>query len=73
MPYLFWLSDALIAHGVRKAVGTLLAEAGLSEDTVMAILGHETSEEARKYIQNANRDKLADEAMEALKRQFSTL
>ena len=61
------------AHGVRKSVGSLLAEAGLSEDTIMAVLGHDTSEEARKYIQDANRDKLAAQAMDTRSQRFKAL
>lgn len=51
------------AHGLRKAGATQLAEAGGTEYEVMTFLGHKTPHEARKYVQAANRKKMADNAM----------
>ena len=68
-----WASEAGVnktSHGFRKTIGTSLAEGGYSEDTIMAVLGHKTSSEARIYIQNAKKDQLAAEAMAFLKIQL---
>lgn len=54
------------AHGLRKFLGTLLAETGSSHKEVMAILGHVTESEATHYIKSASIEALSDQAMERL-------
>lgn len=51
-------------HGLRKACGVRLAEAGCTAHEIMAILGHKTLSEAQKYTQEADRKKLGRSAME---------
>lgn len=51
-------------HGLRKAGATRLANAGASEFEIMAFLGHKTPDEARTYVKAANRQTLADSALE---------
>jgi integrase len=60
------LPSGLSGHGLRKAASRRLADLDCSEDQIMAITGHETSDEARKYLKDANRKKLARSAMDRL-------
>jgi len=53
-------------HGLRKAQGRRLAEAGCSAPEIMAILGHKTLSEAQKYIDDFNRDHAAATGMARL-------
>ena len=46
-------------HGLRKAKGRLLAEAGATASEITAILGHETIQESEPYVRAANRRTLA--------------
>lgn len=70
-----WASDAGLAnrtsHGLRKSVATLLAELGLSERTIMAVLAHTDSRQAQVYVQDANTRRLADEGMRAVETEIS--
>lgn len=50
-------------HGLRKATGRLLAEAGCSAHEIMAILGHRTLAEAERYTRDADRQGLAVSAI----------
>jgi len=50
-------------HGLRKAAGRLLAEAGCSTKMVMAILGHTTLAEAERYTEDAEQAGLARDAV----------
>lgn len=63
-----WATDAglpeLSAHGLRKSVGTILADLGMSENTIMAALSHSDPRQAQTYVQNANNKKLAIEGMQ---------
>ncbi|MBU3262105.1 tyrosine-type recombinase/integrase [Roseovarius sp. PS-C2] len=59
------LPDGLTAHGLRKCVPTLLAELGTSEDVIMSVLGDESADEARVYIQTAKRKQLATGGLRA--------
>jgi enterobacteria phage integrase len=70
-----WLRDAITAvglpldcrpHGLRKAAGRRLAEAGCSAHEIMAVLGHKTLSEAERYTREADQTRLASEAMTKL-------
>jgi integrase len=67
-----WLRSAISAaglpldcqpHGLRKAAGRRLAEAGCSAHEIMAVLGHKTLSEAERYTREADQARLAREAM----------
>ncbi len=49
-------------HGLRKAAGRRLAEAGCSTKQIMAVLGHKTMQEAARYTESADQERLADAA-----------
>jgi integrase len=51
------------AHGLRKAFLRRMAEAGCSEDYIASISGHKDYREIRKYVQAANRAKMATKGM----------
>lgn len=53
-------------HGLRKAAGRRLAEAGCSAKQVAAVLGHATTRMAELYTEDADRQRLADDAFENL-------
>ncbi len=53
-------------HGLRKAAGRRLAEAGCSAKEIMAILGHKTMSEAQKYVDDADQERLAKAAISKL-------
>jgi integrase len=70
-----WLRNAITAaglpldcqpHGLRKAAGRRLAEAGCTAHEIMAVLGHKTLTEAERYTREANQMLLATEAMTKL-------
>jgi integrase len=50
-------------HGLRKAAGRRLAEAGCSAREIMSILGHKTLAEAERYTRDADQEKLAEAAI----------
>lgn len=50
-------------HGLRKAAGRRLAEAGCSAREIMSILGHKTLSEAERYTRDADQEKLAKAAI----------
>lgn len=54
------------AHGVRKALGHLLAELGCTQHQIMAVLGHTQAQTSEIYTKDVERAKLAKDAMEAL-------
>jgi enterobacteria phage integrase len=67
-----WLREAIAGaglpldcqpHGLRKAAGRRLAEAGCSAHEIMAILGHKTLSEAERYTRDADQARLAVDAM----------
>jgi enterobacteria phage integrase len=67
-----WIRDAITAaglpldcqpHGLRKAAGRRLAEAGCTAHEIMAVLGHKTLAEAERYTREADQARLATEAM----------
>lgn len=55
-------------HGLRKAAGRRLAEAGCSAKEIMAILGHKTLSEAQRYVDDADQFRLAEAAMAKMER-----
>jgi enterobacteria phage integrase len=70
-----WLRDAITAaglpvecqpHGLRKAAGRRLAEAGCSAHEIMAVLGHKTLSEAERYTREVDQGRLANEAIKKL-------
>lgn len=72
-----WAADAglkgLTAHGLRKSVGTILADLGFSENTIMAALSHDSASSAQVYVQDANKQRLARQGMEAFEAEVSHL
>jgi integrase len=53
-------------HGLRKAAGRRLAEAGCTAHEIMAVLGHKTLTEAERYTREADQARLATAAMTKL-------
>jgi site-specific recombinase XerD len=49
-------------HGLRKAAGRRLAEAGCSSRELMAVLEHKTLSEAERYTRDADQARLASAA-----------
>jgi integrase len=56
----------LTLHGLRKALGRRLAEAGVAPHGIMAILGHEDIKQAQTYTKAYDRARSADDAMERM-------
>lgn len=54
------------AHGLRKAGATILAERGATDRQLMALYGWSSSSQANTYTAEADREKLAGEAMKLL-------
>jgi enterobacteria phage integrase len=70
-----WIRDAITAarlplecqpHGLRKAAGRRLAEAGCTAHEIMAVLGHKTLTEAERYTREADQARLASAALAKL-------
>jgi integrase len=57
------LPSACSAHGLRKAACRRLAEAGCSATQIAAISGHKSLAEVQRYVEGANRAKMAQAAM----------
>lgn len=66
-----WMRDAIRAadlplecqpHGLRKAAGRRLAEAGCTAHEIMSVLGHTTLAEAERYTRAADQGRLASAA-----------
>lgn len=55
--------ESCTAHGLRKAGATIAAENGATEQQLMAVYGWSTGKEAARYTRQANRRKLAGDAM----------
>jgi integrase len=53
-------------HGLRKAAGRRLAEAGCSEKEIAAVLGHRSLSEVQRYTRDADQIVLAERAMTKL-------
>src|SRR6266498_2973293 len=67
-----WMRDAITGagllldcqpHGLRKATGRRLAEAGATAKMIMAILGHTTLAETERYTEEADQVWLAEDAV----------
>lgn len=58
--------QGLAAHGLRKALQAIGADAGLSDRQLMAIAGHETAKETTRYTQRRDRAALARSGMKLL-------
>lgn len=56
----------LAAHGLRKALQAIGADAGLTDRQLMAIAGHETAKETTRYTQGRDRALLAKSGMKLL-------
>ena len=72
-----WIRDAITAaglplecqpHGLRKAAGRRLAEAGCTAHEIMAVLGHKTLAEAERYNRDADQSRLASGAIARLEK-----
>jgi integrase len=70
-----WMRDAIAKaglpldcqpHGLRKAAGRRLAEAGCTAHEIMAVLGHKTLTEAERYTREADQTQLATAALAKL-------
>lgn len=55
-------------HGLRKAAGRRLAEAGCTAKEIAAVLGHTTLTEVERYTRSADQEKLSDAAMDRLEK-----
>ena len=53
-------------HGLRKAAGRRLAEAGCSAHMIMSVLGHKTLAEAERYTRAADQKRLAEAAFKQI-------
>lgn len=53
-------------HGLRKAAGRRLAEAGCTAREIMAVLGHRTLDEAERYTRDADQPHLSTAAITKL-------
>jgi integrase len=67
-----WMRNAITAsglpldaqpHGLRKATGRRLAEAGATAKMIMSVLGHTTLAEAERYTEEADQASLAEDAV----------
>jgi integrase len=67
-----WMRDGITAaglplncqpHGLRKATGRRLAEAGATAKMIMSILGHTTLAETERYTEEADQAGLAEDAV----------
>ena len=67
-----WATEAglphLSLHGLRKALGARLAEAGATQEEIAAALGHRGTKTAEIYTQGAQQKRLADAAFDKLNR-----
>jgi enterobacteria phage integrase len=70
-----WMRGAITAaglpldcqpHGLRKAAGRRLAEAGCTAHEIMSVLGHKTLAEAERYTREADQVQLASAAVAKL-------
>jgi integrase len=57
------LPKRCVTHGLRKAAARRLAEAGCSNQLIMAITGHKTSQMVDHYTKAAGQQEMADAAV----------
>jgi integrase len=55
-------------HGIRKAAGELMALAGATQYHIMAVLGHSNAKTSEVYTQGVNRQRLAEEAVNLMRK-----
>lgn len=55
--------DEFSSHGIRKAVGTFLAEAGCTQYEIMALHGHGDPKASEIYTRSVDRRKLVESAL----------
>ena len=60
------------SHGLRKAACRRLAETNCSAPTIMSISGHRSLSEVQRYIEEANRKKMARAGMATVAEAFHT-
>lgn len=51
-----------VFHGLRHARATMMADSGASEHAIAGVLGHKSVITTKRYTQNANRERLVEEA-----------
>lgn len=77
-----WMRDAITRaglplacqpHGLRKAAGRRLAEAGCTAHEIMAILGHKTLAEAERYTREADQKRLSGSGIAKLEQKRNGL
>jgi len=65
-----WCAQAGIkdrsSHGIRKSLGNLLADYGLTPYAIMSVLAHTEAKTTEIYTRDVKRRKLAEEAMDAI-------
>ena len=59
-------------HGLRHLAGVALAEAGCTVPQIIAVLGHLTEKQANLYWRQADRTRLAGDAIALLERSEQT-
>jgi integrase len=59
-------------HGLRKAAGRRLAEAGCTAHEIMAVLGHKSLSEAERYTRDADQEVMATAAVAKLEHTTGT-
>ncbi len=62
------IPEGYAAHGLRKAAGRRLADAGCSAHQIMAVLGHKSLAEAERYTRGADQRRNAQAAIGNLER-----
>lgn len=60
------------AHGLRKAIARRMAEAGMTDEQMMAVGGWKGAGQLRTYTEAADQKRLAGSAIGAIDEQFST-
>lgn len=58
------IPEGYSAHGLRKAAGRRLAEAGCTAHEIMAVLGHKSLSEAERYTRGADQRRRATNAID---------
>lgn len=60
------VGQGVTLHGLRHSAGTYLAEAGMSQETIKALLGHKSFRASHIYTAQAKQDRLIATAVENL-------